>query len=218
MSGLGGLDKFITLDVETTGTDPLEARAVELGLCEFVIDQTGQIAKLKPWAKLLNPTVPVGKGATGVHGITDAHVKDKPRFRESAEKFSQFLRGKIVVGYNFFAFDGPLLKAEFARAGIARPFDGVVIVDVYPYIREDYGSKRRPQSKSLNDQCAWWGVALPKAHSAAHDAEATGRLALAMQAWPGRKPTMPYELEQILEDQRRLREELDRPVQVEIDL
>jgi DNA polymerase-3 subunit epsilon len=212
---MSGLDRFLSLDVESTGTDPLEARIVELGLCEFVLDN-GQLQKVKPLAKLFNPGVPISKSASNVHGITDAHVKDKPLFRESAAKFVQYLQGRVVVGYNFFHFDGPLMKAEFARCGIPRPFDGVAIVDVYPYVREDYGSKRRPQSKSLGDQCAWWGVHLDKAHSAAHDAESTGRLLLAMQSWPGAKPTVPWELETILEQQKRFREELDRPVQVEI--
>jgi DNA polymerase-3 subunit epsilon len=209
------LDRFIALDLETTGTDPLDARIVELGLCEFVLND-GQLLRVKPLAKLFNPGVPISKSASQVHGITDEHVKDKPLFRTAAPKLAQYLQGRVVVGYNLFHFDGPLLKAEFARAGIPRPFDGVVIVDVYPYIREDYGSKRRPQSKSLGDQCAWWGVRLDSAHSAAHDAEATGRLLLAMQAWPGSKPTMPWELDRILEDQRALRNALDQPIQVEI--
>ena len=49
-----------------------------------------------------------------------------------------------------------MLAAEFARAGIPRPFESIVFIDVYPFVKDDYGQKRRPASKSLEDQCMVW--------------------------------------------------------------
>jgi len=212
---VSSLDAFISIDIESTGTDPLEDRIIELGICEFTLTN-GQLTKVKSFAKLFNPGIPIAQRATEVHGIRNEHVSDKLSFASAAPKLAMYITGKIVSGYNLYAFDAAMLKAEFARAGIARPFDGVILVDSYPYVREDYGVKRKPQSKRLVDQCNWWGVPLSNAHSAAHDAEAAGRLLLAMQCWPASKPVIPYELERIIEDQRKLREALDQPIQVEM--
>lgn len=190
---------FLAVDAESTGPDPLEARIIELGFQEFANQQATKLAG----AKYYNPGFPIPKSASDVNGITDAHVKNAPRFAESAEKFSAFLKQRIVLGYNFYSFDGPLIKAEAARAKVLNPFADVIIVDVYPYVKEIYPFSKRstPKSKSLKDQCVYFGIGLNNAHSALADSKACGELFLAMQTCK----LIPMDLAQILADQEALR-------------
>ena len=202
---------FTTLDIESTGTDPYEDQIVELGLAEF----SPHLDQPKTLARRFKPGLPISKGAAAVHGITNDAVQGLKPFPPSAPKLLQYLQARIIVGYNLYAFDCRMLAAEFARAGIPRPFESIVFIDVYPFVKEDYGQKRRPASKSLEDQCAWFGIELANAHSAAQDAEATGWLLLAMMQWPIENPLIPC-IERVIEMQSGLRRRLETPVQLEM--
>src|ERR1700691_3950781 len=125
---------FTSLDSEATGPDPLEARILELGFQEFANQQATKLCG----AKIYNPGCPIPQTATAVNGITDEHVKNAPRFVDNAEKFAAFLKNRVIVGYNFYVYDGPLIKAESARGKVQNPFADLLIVDLYPYIREQY--------------------------------------------------------------------------------
>ena len=63
--------KFVVLDVETTGLDPLENRIVEIALATV---ENGMI--IESWTTRFNPEGPVGK--TEIHGITEEDVKHAP--------------------------------------------------------------------------------------------------------------------------------------------
>jgi len=113
------------LDMETTGTDVERDRIIELSLLK--IEQTGNEA-LK--TVRINPGIPVPKGATDIHGITDADVKDLPRFEAYAKGILAFIEGADVVGYNSNRFDVPFLFYSLQRAGINWDWKAINLVDV----------------------------------------------------------------------------------------
>jgi DNA polymerase III epsilon subunit-like protein len=173
------LSDFIVLDLETTGRDdddrsPGTQRIVEVGISEFV----GR-SHSRNYSRLINPTMPISEGSRKVHGISDDMVAGAPTFSATAPRLADYLRNRVIVTYNGTRFDIPVLQAEFARAGVAMP--PMVAIDLYRHVRNRYDRPIRPASKQLGDQCAFFEVNLEKAHRAADDAEATGRLLIAMQ-------------------------------------
>jgi hypothetical protein len=96
----------VILDKETSGLHG--SYAVEIAVVR-VLDR-----KVLFKARL-NPGVPIEKGATAVHGITDADVADCPPFSSIADELWQILSAATrVVIYNA-AFDTGVLRRELVR-------------------------------------------------------------------------------------------------------
>lgn len=101
----------IVLDTETTGLDPeLGHRIVEIGCVEL---HDRRITD-RHFHCYLNPDRLVEGGALEVHGITDAFLKDKPRFRDIVDEFLAFIEGAELIIHNA-PFDVGFLDAELAR-------------------------------------------------------------------------------------------------------
>jgi DNA polymerase III subunit epsilon len=103
----------IVLDTETTGLDPQQGhRIIEIGCVEIVNRrQTGN-----NYRTYLNPDREIEAGAEAVHGISNAMLVDKPRFRDIADELVAYLRGAELIIHNA-DFDVGFLNAEFARLG-----------------------------------------------------------------------------------------------------
>ena len=112
-------------DLETTGTNVVTDRIVEICLLKLYPDNTQEIKTLR-----INPTIPIPAVTTAIHGITDNDVKDCPTFKEVAKSLSQFLQNTDLAGYNSNKFDVPLLVEEFLRAGVDFDLKGRRLVDV----------------------------------------------------------------------------------------
>ena len=78
----------IVLDTETTGLDPAQGhKIVEIGCVELINHTpTG-----RTFQEYLNPERLVDEEVIAVHGITNEFVKDKPTFKEVADKFIEFI-------------------------------------------------------------------------------------------------------------------------------
>ena len=66
-------------DLETTGTDALHDRIVEISMIKVMPDGTDIQRTVR-----VNPGMPIPAEATAVHHITDADVADKPLFSQLA--------------------------------------------------------------------------------------------------------------------------------------
>ncbi|MFT3926219.1 MAG: 3'-5' exonuclease [Myxococcales bacterium] len=164
------------IDFETTGFDEQVDRVVEVGVVCF---HRGVLTDKKSW--LIQPGMPIPESAVNVHGITDAMVADAPFFHEIAQELRQVLSGHLPVAYNA-TFDRKFMHAEMRRAGISD--DRVAALDakttwVNPLVwtRELMAEAK---SKRLADICELLGIPLNDAHRAWADAEATGRVLLAL--------------------------------------
>jgi DNA polymerase-3 subunit epsilon len=100
-------------DLETTGVNVTNDRIVEI--CVHKVHPDGK-EETHTWR--VNPTVPIPAGASAVHGIFDADVKDKPTFATLAPQVFALVQDADLAGYNSNKFDIPLLAEEFLRAGI----------------------------------------------------------------------------------------------------
>ena len=169
---------FAVIDFETTGLDPAMDRVLEMGVVCF---DDGVMTASQNW--LVQPTIPVPEGATAVHGITDAMLADAPRFEEVWPEIRSLLEGRLPVAYNA-GFDKRFLHAELERMGESTWGEhlppcmqsDVEWIDPLVWARELYPD----QGARLGEMCAHLGIALDGAHRAANDAEATGKVLLAL--------------------------------------
>lgn len=103
----------IVLDTETTGLDPLQGhRVIEIGCVEIENRRlTG-----RHYHCYLNPDREIDDGAVQVHGITSQFLADKPRFKQVAREFLDFVRGAELVIHNA-PFDLGFLNHELQLIG-----------------------------------------------------------------------------------------------------
>ncbi|WP_329221954.1 3'-5' exonuclease [Streptomyces sp. NBC_01485] len=177
---------LIGFDLETTGTDPREARIVTGAVIEV---RDGQVLGRREW--LADPGVEIPADAVAVHGISNERAASEgaPADRVAdaiAEVLVGYWRtGVPVVAYNA-AFDLTLLSAELRRHGLPSlrerlggP-DPAPVVD--PYTIDRSVDRYRRGKRNLEAVCAEYGVPLAKAHDASADALAAARLAGAIAA------------------------------------
>ncbi|MFE7130959.1 3'-5' exonuclease [Streptomyces sp. NPDC057638] len=183
-------ERLIGFDLETTGTDPREARIVTAAVVELSGPGCGPgPGEHRLW--LADPGVHIPEQAAAIHGITSekAAAEGRPA-REVADEVADALcahwdRGVPVVAYNA-AFDLTLLTAELARHRLPSLTDRLAGRDIGPVI-DPYTIDRavdryRKGKRTLEAVCAEYGVALTTAHDATSDATAAVRVARALAA------------------------------------
>lgn len=112
-------------DLETTGLNIASDRIVEISIVKIMPNGDKEVK-----TKLLNPTIPISKESSDIHGINDEDVKDKATFIEVAKELDAFIAGCDLAGYNSNRFDIPLLAEEFLRANIDFDVASRNLVDV----------------------------------------------------------------------------------------
>nr|WP_119590537.1 3'-5' exonuclease [Streptomyces scabiei] len=174
---------LIGFDLETTGTDPREARIVTGAVIEV---RDGERIGHREW--LADPGVEVPEEAVAVHGITNARAvaEGRPADRVAdaiADVLVSYWRtGVPVVAYNA-AFDLSLLSAELRRHALPSlrdrlGTDPAPVID--PYTIDRSVDRYRRGKRNLEAVCGEYGVALDSAHDASADALAAARLARAI--------------------------------------
>ena len=153
---------IIFFDLETTGTDFSKDRIVEI--CYIKVYPDGREVE---YTKRINPEMHIPEGASAVHGIYDADVKDCPTFREVAREIANEFEGCDVAGFNSNRFDLPMLAEEFLRAQIDIDLSRLRAIDVQVLYH-----KREPRTLSAAYKF-YCGENLEDAHSALADTRAT---------------------------------------------
>lgn len=154
---LGGDGRVAVIDVETTGLYRTD-RVVEVA----VVTVNAEGVVVEEFDTLVNPMRDMG--ATWIHGIDAAMVRDAPTFADVAHHVAARVNGAVVVGHNV-RFDMRMLGDEFDRAGI----------DI------DWGAGLDTLSVTgckLTQACIDHKIALDGAHCALVDARATTQLML----------------------------------------
>lgn len=103
---------LVFFDLETTGLNVGKDKIVEISLIKIMPDGSETQKTYR-----INPGVHIPEECTAIHGITDADVKDKPKFDEIADEILAFIGDADLAGFNSNKFDVPLLVEEFLRCG-----------------------------------------------------------------------------------------------------
>ena len=145
--------RSVVLDTETTGMPVADGhRIIEIGCVELI----GRRLTGRHFHVYLQPDREIDEGAIAVHGITNDFVKDKPRFKEVADEFFEFIKGAQLIIHNA-AFDVGFINNEFAlikqdeRADIS---EHCSILDTLMMARERHPGQRN----NLDALCKRYGV------------------------------------------------------------
>ncbi|MFJ6579372.1 3'-5' exonuclease [Streptomyces sp. NPDC091368] len=178
-------DTLVGFDLETTGTEPLEARIVTASIVE--VEGDGQVVRRRDW--LADPGIRIPEQASAIHGISTERAAAEGRpVREVADEIAKALAeywedGVPVVAYNA-SFDLTLLAAELRRHGLPaleERIGGTAIGPVVdPYTIDRAVDRYRRGKRTLEAVCGEYGVVLEAAHQAAADALAAVRVAVAI--------------------------------------
>ena len=175
---------LIGFDLETTGTDPREARIVTGSVIEV---RAGEPMGRREW--LADPGVEIPADAVAVHGISNERAAAEGRPADQVAEaiagvlVSYWQTGVPVVAYNA-AFDLTLLSAELRRYGLPSLSDRLggahpgPVID--PYTIDRRVDRYRRGKRNLEAVCAEYGIALDAAHTASADALAAACLASAI--------------------------------------
>lgn len=122
---------IVFFDLETTGTNPLKDRIVEISYLKVRVDgkEEANSHRVKPVDARGNQ-IKSEPGAVAVHGITDEMLADAPTFSELSDELFEVFDDSDLAGYNSNRFDLPLLIEEFVRAGKDFRIAGRHLIDV----------------------------------------------------------------------------------------
>jgi DNA polymerase-3 subunit epsilon len=149
-------------DLETTGISITHDRIVEIAVLKI---HPNGLKETKTW--LVNPTIPIPKEASDIHGIKDEDVADKPTFKEIAKQVDEFMSHCDLGGFNSNRFDIPLLVEELLRVDIDFKIPSRKFVDVQTIFHK---MEQRNLTAAYKFYC---GKSLENAHSAEADITAT---------------------------------------------
>ena len=159
---------IVFFDLETTGTQISKDRIVEIAILKVFPNGNKES---KTW--LVNPTIPIPKETTEIHGISNEKIVNEPTFKELSKEISELIHNCDLGGYNSNKFDIPLLAEEFLRIGINFDMKNRKSIDVQNIFHK---MEQRTLSAAYKFYC---NKDLKNAHSAEADTNATYKVLLA---------------------------------------
>ncbi len=159
------MDRYVVVDIETTGTQPLTSEIIEIGA---VYIEKGRVTKT--YNELVYTDEVISEYITSITGIDNAMLEGALTLPEAMAKFVAFCEDAPLVGHNLIVFDYRMLKVKATRLGI--PFEKEA-VDTLVIARKCLSEL---PSRKLGDLCAHYHIDLTNAHRAYHDAYATYEL------------------------------------------
>ncbi len=160
---------LVVFDLETTGTDFLNDRIVELSYIKIMPDGSEQRDTFR-----INPEMHIPENASKINGITDEDVKDCPTFKQLAPSLAEIFSDCDLCGYNSSRFDVPMLDEEFNRAEVDAHLEEARLVDAQVIFM-----KHQPRTLAAAYRHYFNGEDFENAHSAMADTDATYKVLLA---------------------------------------
>ncbi len=111
--------QFCSLDIETTGFDPLTEEILEVGFAFFILDDKG-IKITEEWTQVFKPSKEVSPQILALTGITLKELENAPKFSEYRDFLQDKLGQTVILGHNI-TFDTKFLE------GFGIKFSGEII-------------------------------------------------------------------------------------------
>ncbi len=156
---------FVVVDTETTGTDPVDDRIIEIGAVRV---ENGVVSE--QFEQLVDPGVPVPRSITRLTGITTEMVSGQLGIAAALERFRQFAGDAPLVAHNA-GFDHRFLALAALREG-GVPFEEPFLCTLRLARRLLPGLP----SKGLDALQKFYGLSIARRHRAMDDANLTGQV------------------------------------------
>lgn len=151
---------YCSLDIETSGFDPLKNEILEVGFVFFELGEKG-IKITKEWTSVFKPKRAVPANILGLTGITMAELENAPEFSEYRDFLQESLGNAVIVGHNVI-FDIKFLE------GVGVKFSGEVLdtLDLVQFLLPTH------HSYNLENLMHTFGIVHKDAHRALADSKA----------------------------------------------
>ncbi len=172
------MKRVICFDIETTGFEYMRGdRCIEIGAVELmdgaITDNTFH-EYINPEGKIIPPETYM------VHKISNAFLEDKPKMKEVAPRFLEFIGDAPLVAHNGIDFDFPFVNFELSKLGLpqiprSRQIDSMVLAR-----NRVFG----PKMFTLDALAKWYGISLTAradAHGALIDSEILAKVYLELE-------------------------------------
>lgn len=158
---------FVAFDTETSGLGG-GAEIIEISAVKFL-----NFRPVAAFETLCRPYRPISPQATAVNGISNAMVKDAPRFAEVIPSLQAFMDGLPLVAHNA-VFDVRMLASDGFPTRGRQVFDTLSLARTL--LRDSKGNKL--PSYRLADACRACAILFSGSHRSTADAMAAGLLFL----------------------------------------
>lgn len=163
------VERFVAVDLETTGLDPRRDAIVAAAAVPFVGGRP-----LEGLQTLVNPGRPIPPTATAVHGITDAMVAAAPPVDAVLPALVEAWAGDVVVGHGV-GFDMAVIVRERRARRLPPPANPVLdTMRLAAAVHRDW------TDVGLDAVADRLGVRIVGRHTARGDAVAAGEILLAL--------------------------------------
>lgn len=149
-------------DLETTGLNVTQDRIVEIAIIKVYPSGEEEV-----FHSLVNPEIEIPLEISEIHHIYNEDIKDKPTFKELAEKIVDFIGDADLVGFNSNKFDIPVLSEELLRVGNNFDLSNKKFIDTQNIFHK---MEQRTLSAAYKFYCE---KEIQNAHSALDDSRAT---------------------------------------------
>lgn len=164
------MNRYVVLDIETTGTHFMRNEIIEIGA---VFIENGQV--VRTFNELICPKEEISEYITSITGIDNELVKDAPPIEEVLPRFLAFCEDVPLVGQNINLFDYRMLKVSATKLGYKFEKSGVDTLVIARKMLADLPSRK------LGALCEHYNISLENAHRAYDDAYATYELYRALE-------------------------------------
>ncbi len=151
------MQNLVSLDIETTGLDPVTDAIIEIGAVRFHNSRQED-----EWSQLVNPGRPLSRFITQLTGITDEMLSGAPRINEVLQSLDDFVGDEPIVGHRV-EFDLSFLR----RKGLFEANQPLDTYDLAAVVLPDAGRY------GLGSLANLLNVPLVNAHRALDDAKTT---------------------------------------------
>lgn len=122
-------ETFVSLDIESTGLDPVKDRIVQFAAVFYSgWPSPATLESEINW--LFDPGFPMTPEVIAIHGITNERIAGCPSFDTAAQAVIDAIAGRVIIGFNLFGLDLPILWEEFHRCGIKWDWRAHQFIDV----------------------------------------------------------------------------------------
>jgi DNA polymerase-3 subunit epsilon len=152
-------ERIVFFDIETTGFSFQKgAKIVEIGCISYEGDE------IDIFHRLINPEVLIPDVAFAIHRISDADVRDCPKFSEVADDFLEFIKRDTLIGHNVKRYDIPFINFELQAAGMPKIQNN--IIDTVDMFKQRF----RDRKYSLDHMCQKFNIDLEEREKYGHGA------------------------------------------------